>query len=331
LKANTTGSVQVAIGHSAAKSNTTGQRNLAIGYRAYEGSDTENDNIAIGYNAMVTDTAGGTLNVAVGNYALDALTSADRNTAIGHSAGSAITTGGSNTAVGAEALTACVDAVGNTCIGDSAGNTLTSSGVNVCVGANAGDAITTGDGHNIVIGFQAASYTRNLTSGQENIYIGAYSYPSSSTIQNEIAIGYGAAGKGTATAFIGGSNGAYQGDNATAWKQTSDERLKKNIVNNDIGLSKINKIQVRSFEYKNIEEVEADGVIDKDQTIKKTGTQIGVIAQELELVLPNCVKTTSSGVKSIITDDITWHMLNAVKELSAKNDALLARIETLEG
>ena len=50
-------------------------------------SDTENDNIAIGYNAMTTNTAGGTLNVAVGNYALDALTSGDSNTAVGYNAG----------------------------------------------------------------------------------------------------------------------------------------------------------------------------------------------------------------------------------------------------
>ena len=65
------------IGSSAGAAITTGTRNIAIGANAYDASDTENDNVAIGYQAMTTNTAGGQYNVAVGNYALDALTSGD--------------------------------------------------------------------------------------------------------------------------------------------------------------------------------------------------------------------------------------------------------------
>ena len=67
---------------------------------AYDASDTENDNIAIGYHAMTTNTAGGTKNIAIGNYALDALTSGDSNIGIGYNALTANTTGIKNSAVG---------------------------------------------------------------------------------------------------------------------------------------------------------------------------------------------------------------------------------------
>ena len=47
-------------------------------------------------------------------------------------------------------------------------------------------------------------------------------------------------------------------------------------------------------------------------------------------MLPGCVKTDANGVKSVDTDEMFWVMVNAIKQLSAKNDALEARIATLE-
>ena len=58
--------------------------------------------------------------------------------------------------------------------------------------------------------------------------------------------------------------------------------------------------------------------------VEKTGTQIGAIAQELEAVCPGCVTTKSTGVKAVDTDELFWHLVNAVKELSAKVKALEA-------
>jgi len=49
--------------------------------------------------------------------------------------------------------------------------------------------------------------------------------------------------------------------------------------------------------------------------------QLGVIAQELQLVLPECVKTESTGVMSVDADNLTWYMVNAIKELKAEFDA----------
>ena len=58
--------------------------------------------------------------------------------------------------------------------------------------------------------------------------------------------------------------------------------------------------------------------------VEKTGTQIGAIAQELEAVCPGCVTTQSTGVKAVDTDELFWHLVNAVKELSTKVKALEA-------
>ncbi len=57
-----------------------------------------------------------------------------------------------------------------------------------------------------------------------------------------------------------------------------------------------------------------------------------MIAQEVEDILPDIVEThESSGVKSVDANNLTWYLVNAVKELSAKNDALEARLAALEG
>jgi len=131
-------------------------------------------------------------------------------------------------------------------------------------------------------------------------------------------------GKGTNTGYINmNGGGTYQGNNSAAWSITSDQRLKKNIVDNTIGLSAINAIQVRNFEYRT-----ADEIIDlpKESAIDIKGVQLGAIAQELALVLPDCVKTESTGVMSVDTTNLTWHLINAVKELSAEVTALKAKL-----
>ena len=65
--------------------------------------------------------------------------------------------------------------------------------------------------------------------------------------------------------------------------------------------------------------------------IDKKGIQLGVIAQEIEQILPDVVKEESTGVKSVNPDNITWYLVNAVKELSAKVDALQNEVNTLKG
>ena len=60
------------------------------------------------------------------------------------------------------------------------------------------------------------------------------------------------------------------------------------------------------------------------------GVQVGVIAQEIQKVLPDVVKELGTGALAVSPDNITWYLVNAVKELSTKNTALETRVATLE-
>ena len=132
------------------------------------------------------------------------------------------------------------------------------------------------------------------------------------------------------------SGQVYKRDNGANWNQTSDERLKKNIVDNNIGLAEIKKLRITSFEYRKADEIDMSLFPKANDPLQviiegEEGPHTGVIAQEIESVLPECVKTSDKGAKTVQADAITWALVNAVKELSAKNDALEERIKNLEG
>jgi len=286
------------------------------------------DGIEIGQGAGNIAT-----NTAVGVTALNAITSGIENTAFGYLAGLAITTGSQNTAIGNQALITSTTSGGNTAIGQAALRLTTTGNENTGVGRNCLTTNTTGaantaigwyalylsttGSNNIGIGLLAGDA---ITTGVRNTIIGNNSDPSAADAADQTVLGEGLTGKGNDTAFIGGTNGAYNEKNVTTWETTSDQRIKKNIVDNNEGLEKILAIRVRNFEYKLPEEI-SDGLKPSD-AISKTGTQLGVIAQEIQQVLPDCVTENSTGVLSVSTDPLVWHLINAVKELKSEIDAL---------
>ena len=56
------------------------------------------------------------------------------------------------------------------------------------------------------------------------------------------------------------------------------------------------------------------------------GLHTGCIAQEVEAVLPECIEVSDKGAKTVNVDPITWAMVNAIKELSAKVEELEAKL-----
>ena len=176
---------------------------------------------------------------------------------------------------------------------------------------------------NVFIGASAGNGNVNTTTGSNNIVIGYYASTAGSADTGEIVIGQASTGKGSSTGFIyPNGGGVYQGNNSGSWSTTSDQRLKKNIVDNTDGLNKITAIQVRNFEYRTADEVTE---LDPTCAIGIEGVQIGVIAQELQKILPNCVKEESTGVMSVDSDNLIWYLVNAVKELNDKVTALGAK------
>ena len=64
----------------------------------------------------------------------------------------------------------------------------------------------------------------------------------------------------------------------------------------------------------------------KAAAVDQQGLQLGVIAQEIEGVLPEVVETQTTGVKTVNPDNLTWYLINAVKELSAKVEELESKL-----
>jgi hypothetical protein len=324
LNANTTGYQNTAVGYTALEKNTTGVANTAVGVNALQENTTAVSNTALGQQALQKTTTGSN-NTGLGMYALALNTTGTMNTASGYAASLYQTTANYNSAHGAYSLHYCTTGSANTASGYYSLLSCTTGGNNTASGYYAGYAITTGS-HNVLYGQQAGYYFIGITTGAGNICIGNYSDVSAANSNYEIVIGYATQGKGSSTGFINPYNGGgvYQGNNSSSWSTTSDRRLKKNIVDNNDGLAKINQLRVRNFEYRTEDEVDPE--LPKSSVIKVPGVQLGVIAQEIQEVLPECVKEESTGVLSVNSDRLIWHLVNAVKELSAEVNALKAKL-----
>ena len=96
-------------------------------------------------------------------------------------------------------------------------------------------------------------------------------------------------------------------------------------MDNNIGLDAIEKIRVRNFEYRTKDEItDFDNV--NAVVVEKEGVQLGVIAQEIKEYLPEIVKEETTGALKVDPDNITWYLVNAVKELSAEVEQLKSQL-----
>ena len=221
----------------------------------------------------------------------------------------------------------------NISIGTRAAELMTSGAKNISIGDLAGFRIETGYG-NVQIGWlanYAYDTTNSTTNGYENTLVGGYTRTLGYNTYKECILGYGAVGKGTRRFFVNCDNGVYHGGNTSSWDTTSDERIKKNIVDNIIGLDKIEKIKVKNFEYRTKDELTDFPENMRDSVVvDKEGTQLGVIAQEINEILPDVVDKNEdgNGAWTVNPDNITWYLVNAVKELSAEVKALKAQINS---
>ena len=108
------------------------------------------------------------------------------------------------------------------------------------------------------------------------------------------------------------TTGAIRATNDITAFYSSDKRLKNNITNIEDPLDKLKKINGVSFEW-----IPKEGIHDH------TGKDYGVIAQEIEEVLPELVTTRDNGYKAVKYEKI-------VALLIETNKQLLSRIEELE-
>jgi len=183
----------------------------------------------------------------------------------------------------------------NTAIGEYAGGAITTGTDNTCLGKNAGGP-TTGS-HNTVIGAEAQIGT---------------------TDSNKVMI-Y----NGTVNANFSGS--------ASSWTFSSDGRDKTDIEDLTFGLNFIKKLQPRKFrwDYRDKKRFPVDSDKNPDMLIKS-----GFIAQEIQQVLKeenaeftSVVNETDPDHLTVGQTDLIPMLVNAIKELSAENNALKARLD----
>jgi len=89
---------------------------------------------------------------------------------------------------------------------------------------------------------------------------------------------------------------------------TSDERLKENIKPLDSALDKVLKISGVEFDWKELTKEEKKTIHGNE------GHDVGVIAQEIEQVLPEVVTTRDSGYKAVKYEKIVPLLIQAIKE-----------------
>ena len=97
---------------------------------------------------------------------------------------------------------------------------------------------------------------------------------------------------------------------------TSDKQLKDNIILIPNSLEKITKIGGYTFDWNNKQDIYEVGSHD-----------IGVIAQEIEEILPEVVITRDNGYKAVKYEKIVPLLIEAIKELKVEVDELKSKIK----
>jgi hypothetical protein len=137
------------------------------------------------------------------------------------------------------------------------------------------------------------------------------------TIQNSTGnVGIGTTNPGSHKLYVAGSAYASGG-----WQQSSDRRFKDNVEDIEGALDKVLELHGVTFRWKT-EEYKEKGFAE--------GRHYGVIAQEVEEVLPEVVKEGSEGDKGVSYTELIPILIESIKELKAENDELKRRIEALE-
>ena len=336
-----------------------GQHNVALGTEAMRGATANGG--PTGAHALY--------NVAVGRSALYAISSGDYNVALGGATMWNTTTGSNSVAVGYAAGYSAVSAQDWVYIGYEAGYYGTGNHYSVYVGYQSGKGsgsggeknsalgkgtlqntnggsdncaigyhssvgITSGDA-NVSLGFKSNEV---LTTGSHNTYIGAYTKSSAVDVENEIVLGAGHAtngylvGQGSDKITIGSDAGYIWNDfssNAT-WTNPSDERIKKDIKDSDLGLSFINDLRPVTYKKKPRSEYpETFDDYNENKTTVKDKKLYGFIAQEVKEAMDKASHSDftawtegKDGMQGLGVTELITPLVKAVQELSTEIDKL---------
>jgi hypothetical protein len=116
------------------------------------------------------------------------------------------------------------------------------------------------------------------------------------------------------------TDGRIDATNDVVFYSSSDIKLKENIVTIHSSLDKLSQINGVEFDWKDDYINSLGGV--NNYTVRKN--DVGIIAQEIEEVLPQAVATRGDGIKAVRYEKLVPLLIEAIKELNEK-------VERLEG
>ncbi|MCU0461718.1 MAG: tail fiber domain-containing protein [Bacteroidales bacterium] len=355
---NSTGYQNVFIGDNSGNKNTSGSQNTFVGLQAGSSNTIGGANAFVGWNAGLLNTEGSN-NAFFGLGAGYNNTTAYYNTFIGFSSGLANKTGASNTYLGSNAGRSNMSGSYNVVIGESSAYSASSGSGNTIIGSEAGYNLTSGN-NNIFLGNgagynetsisnrlyienSAAGYSGSLIYGEfDNDYLrfnaavdmyGRLHFPAGGAVlwvANTEALwfngtyyswGFGGTYNYFAKPVIIGNPGnpgsymLYVAGNAwtTGTWGSSDIRWKKNISVLGDELSRIVNLNPVKYEWRKDEfpEIKFD-----------SGDQIGLIAQDVEKIFPELIKTDANGYKAVAYDKLSVILVKGMKEQQKQIDEL---------
>ena len=121
-------------------------------------------------------------------------------------------------------------------------------------------------------------------------------------------------------------NGTIKANNVS---ETSDIRLKRDVTNLDNSLQKVLKLRGVNYYWKSEEEIKT--VLGTHEKCQYPETkQVGVIAQEVEEVVPEVVATDAKGFKSVDYSKLVPVLIEAIKEQQNEIEELKKMVEELK-
>ena len=310
LQTNTTGSNNTANGAYALDGNS-GSNNTVIGFQAIYGAGTGSFNTALGALSGLTNDSSdmtGTNNTFLGIGTAISTGTVSNATAIGANADVAESnalvlgsisgvngaTASTNVGIGTTTPLAALDVaggggvrtfIGSPNCGGFAGIAFGVSGFNSCQNYS-----VAGDGTNTFI---AAPTGQILFRVDKNAYTAMF-------IGSSGAVGIGTVSPDNSLSVNGNADKTGGG----SWGTFSDGRLKNLNGSFNTGLSQVLKIHPVRYRYK------ADNALG----LHDSEEHIGVVAQDVQRVIPEAVTENSKGYLMVNNDPIIWSMLNAIKE-----------------
>jgi len=152
-----------------------------------------------------------------------------------------------------------------------------------------------------------------------------YVYGTGMVLSTYKASGGGTFGSGTQNSVvIADTTGQASFINDVVAYATSDKRLKENVKPLDNALDKINKINGVEFDW-------IDGKDEYGNSVHgNEGHDVGVIAQEIEEVLPEVVTQRDNGYKAVKYEKIVPLLIEAIKEQQEEIECLKANYDQLK-